>query len=86
MSCILVADEILAHFARSATRLRPLAENPLPPARRIAAELRKANIETLLTTLMQSGQEVSAVHIYGHWNDIDDEASLLAEAEQPTIA
>ncbi|MCA9670622.1 MAG: phosphoenolpyruvate mutase [Myxococcales bacterium] len=55
-------------------------------ARDAPETLRKANIETLLTTLMQSGQEVSAVHIYGHWNDIDDEASLLAEAEQPTIA
>ncbi|MBW2733920.1 MAG: phosphoenolpyruvate mutase [Deltaproteobacteria bacterium] len=40
--------------------------------------LRKGDLPQLLNRLVDAGEEVGALHIYGHWRDLDDQKDLLA--------
>jgi phosphoenolpyruvate phosphomutase len=44
--------------------------------------LRTGDLPMLLNRLVASGEEVSVVHSYGHWYDLDEQKDLLLASEQ----
>jgi phosphoenolpyruvate phosphomutase len=44
--------------------------------------MRKADLPYLLNRLVTSGQEVTVVHSYGHWYDLDEQKDLVLASEQ----
>jgi phosphoenolpyruvate phosphomutase len=46
------------------------------------AFMRSGDLPDLLNRLVQSGEEVTVVHSYGHWYDLDEQKDLVLASEQ----
>jgi phosphoenolpyruvate phosphomutase len=44
--------------------------------------LRQGSLPDLLNHLVQQGEQITVVHSYGHWHDLDDQQDLLAASSQ----
>jgi phosphoenolpyruvate phosphomutase len=44
--------------------------------------LRTSDLPTLLNRLVAAGEEITVVHSYGHWYDLDEQKDLLRASEQ----